>query len=389
MKKILFISHDAQRAGAPILLLRFLRLLKSQNNIHFDILVKHAGPLQSDFEAISEVQLWNKNFKLFNSDTAQHWLFRAGLLAAYQNWQLKQHHKAIIQYIKSKNYDLVVANTIATGDILYAIGPLNCPIVSYIHELQMAFGMFSKPHLIDYQLKNSKAFWVPSRAVANNMTKNWQVPAEKITVLRTVTDATYTAAPAAKVAQLKSQLTIDPDKKIVGVVATLDRRKGNDIFVEVLRLCKNEANLHFVWLGAKIDAPEYGEMQQILKMENLDKLASICTSNPDTAPYFTMFDMLLIPSREDPYPLVTLEAAQYAKPIIAFDEQAGGACDFIEQDCGIIVPYLQTKAMAEAVITLAKNNELRMQLGANAAKKVIERHRPEVGLAQIVSLINA
>jgi len=91
-------------------------------------------------------------------------------------------------------------------------------------------------------------------------------------------------------------------------------------------------------------------------------------------------------SREDPFPLVCLEAASLGKPIVCFDK-AGGMPEFVEDDCGFIVPYLDTEAMAEKIIELIKNPELRQRLGERARKKVKERFDVEVQAPKIFSLI--
>lgn len=53
MKKILFISHDASRSGAPFVLLFFMRWLKQNaGNIQMDILLIEGGPLEEEFKKL-------------------------------------------------------------------------------------------------------------------------------------------------------------------------------------------------------------------------------------------------------------------------------------------------------------------------------------------------
>ena len=71
--------------------------------------------------------------------------------------------------------------------------------------------------------------------------------------------------------------------------------------------------------------------------------------------------------------MVNLEAATLAKPIVCFDG-AGGAKEFVEDDCGFVVPYLNIEAMADRVDELLESPELRRVLGEKAAVKVRQRH---------------
>jgi hypothetical protein len=47
---ILFVSHDATRSGAPIVLLHFLRWFKKNSNRPFAVLLQAGGELVDDFE---------------------------------------------------------------------------------------------------------------------------------------------------------------------------------------------------------------------------------------------------------------------------------------------------------------------------------------------------
>jgi hypothetical protein len=58
MKHILFVSHDANRAGAQILLLRFLKLLKYDKDFTFSILLKSGGIIENEFKEIAKTYLW-------------------------------------------------------------------------------------------------------------------------------------------------------------------------------------------------------------------------------------------------------------------------------------------------------------------------------------------
>ena len=56
-KTVLFISHEASRTGAPILLLTFLTWLKRHTEIPFEIILRQGGEITGDFEALAPVTL--------------------------------------------------------------------------------------------------------------------------------------------------------------------------------------------------------------------------------------------------------------------------------------------------------------------------------------------
>jgi glycosyltransferase involved in cell wall biosynthesis len=83
------------------------------------------------------------------------------------------------------------------------------------------------------------------------------------------------------------------------------------------------------------------------------------------------FIVFALVSWEDPFPLVNLEAASLGKPIVCFDE-AGGSKEFVEEDCGFVVPYLDLDAREDRVVELLHNPELRQRMGSRVARKAQE-----------------
>ena len=53
-KKVLFISHDALRTGAPLFLLNLLKWFGTNSELTFRILLKNGGDLESEFQALAK-----------------------------------------------------------------------------------------------------------------------------------------------------------------------------------------------------------------------------------------------------------------------------------------------------------------------------------------------
>src|SRR5207245_8755034 len=78
-------------------------------------------------------------------------------------------------------------------------------------------------------------------------------------------------------------------------------------------------------------------------------------------------------SREDPFPTVVLEAMEAGLPVVAFAE-AGGIGEILDSASGILVPYLDVKAMADAVRGLLVSRSMRTELGAHGRDRVRDLH---------------
>jgi glycosyltransferase involved in cell wall biosynthesis len=65
-------------------------------------------------------------------------------------------------------------------------------------------------------------------------------------------------------------------------------------------------------------------------------------------------DVFLLPSREDPFPNVVIEALAAGTPVVAFAD-TGGAPEALTDGAGVVVPYLDVDAMAQAAFELMVN----------------------------------
>ena len=92
------------------------------------------------------------------------------------------------------------------------------------------------------------------------------------------------------------------------------------------------------------------------------------------------FDIATLPSRDDPFPLVVLEAMALGKPVVAF--AVGGVPDQIGSG-GVVVEPGDVDAFAAAIVNLVSDRGLRQELGDSARVRVetvysVERFRSAV-----------
>ena len=138
--------------------------------------------------------------------------------------------------------------------------------------------------------------------------------------------------------------------KIIGGVGTIAWYKGTDLFVAVARRIRQllpQQQLRFIWIGEE----EYPEARRLLehdiKRTELEGVVIFPGGAKDPTSFFQSLSLFLLPSREDSWPLVMLEAATAGVPIVCF-QSAGGAEQFVATGGGIAVPYLDVEAMAQA-----------------------------------------
>jgi glycogen(starch) synthase len=95
-------------------------------------------------------------------------------------------------------------------------------------------------------------------------------------------------------------------------------------------------------------------------------------SPDDVYRWYAAADILVVPSRYEPFGMVVLEGMLHGLPIIA--AEVGGPADIIQQGTtGLLFPPRDVVALAAALRHLIKNAEDRSQMGIRAAHEVRRR----------------
>src|SRR4051812_29653672 len=99
--KTVFISHDASRTGAPMVLLHLLRWIRENLDLPFVVVLGRRGPLQAAFEALAPTYVWSGAPSRGPR----------GLLSPVRR-------KTVIRALKRHGCDLIYANSAASAPIL-------------------------------------------------------------------------------------------------------------------------------------------------------------------------------------------------------------------------------------------------------------------------------
>ncbi len=384
-KTILFISHDASRTGAPIILLNFLKWFKANTNIPFQILLKNGGELKSEFEAIAPVIIFDQQ-ESTPENLVTKILNRFGLYRKKK----QDHANNIKQKLIRDNINLIYANTVVNGEVLEFLADLKCPVISHVHELEMAIQYYAGSGGFEKVKRYTSSYIAVSKAVKKNLIKKHHIPEEKIQlVYEFIPIKTHSEDNnSQKQRVIFEQLGITQKAKIICGGGTTDWRKGSDLFVQLaLAVSKRYVEtVHFLWIGGQTDNIQLERLFYDVKNIGLEKYIHFLGIQPNPLDYFAACDVFALVSREDPFPLVCLEAASLGKPIVCFDN-AGGEKEFVEDDCGFVVPYLDIQTMADKVIYLLENQDLREKMGSSARQKVKEKHSVQLIGQQITQVI--
>lgn len=382
-KRILFISHDSSRTGAPIMLLHLLSWLKTHTNFDIDILIQHEVNLNHKFESIAPTYtLIKKHSKIVNRLLKSSVWFRKLYLHSPRIRRLRK--KLILQ-----KYELVYVNTLAVITALEWLNFENIKLITHVHELEDAIQRYIKVSNFKKIEKKTTAFIAASRAVEHNLINKHDISKDKIKVVHEFIDVKAVINTVMPELSLK-KLQIPNNSFIVGGSGVLLSRKGYDLFVELahkINILHPELPIYFIWVGGLKRSKEYRELVKQINQKNLSRKIKLITEVDNPFVFYQLFDVLAMVSREDPYPLVNLEVAALGKPILCF-ENSGGSHEFVESDAGFVVPYLDIDEMYNKIIELYNNQSLKEELGNKALEKVNSRHNIHIGSKMILDIIN-
>lgn len=353
MQKILFISHDASRTGAPILLLNLVKLVLDYQQFQVNFLLKNGGILETEFKEMAPT------YQLYKNKVSKIERFTRKI---FKTKSLLDNKEFLAQY------DFIISNTITNGDVLEKIR-LNYSgkIISYIHELEIASKTYTTSIGIEKVIKNSDTFWVPSLLVKDFLCQNFNLSDSHIVEIPYYIESKKKSI---------SDSNQSDNTFIVGGCGTIDWRKGPDLFLQVARnlfLQRPDAAVVFQWKGAN-EGMDLTRLEYQIKKANLEGKVLFETASSNLDLFFERIDLFLLTSREDPYPLVILEAAQFAKPSICFDEVCGSKDFIINSGGGDVVPFLDISTLVDVILSFYDNPMKVKEKGENAKNKLMSTH---------------
>ena len=162
----------------------------------------------------------------------------------------------------------------------------------------------------------------------------------------------------------------EPNAKLVIFVGRLIEEKGGGIFVaSAVEVAQKHSDVNFLMAG---QGPLYGVLKAKIEKEGLAARIKLLGWVQDVAKYVKAADIFVLPTYYiEGLPVSILEAMSCGKACIV--TQHRGCEDAIEDGVsGFCVPVKNVGAVVEKLDLLLDNNELRLDMGRQARKRVEE-----------------
>lgn len=354
---LLVLVHDSSQTGAPLLGLAMVQELAQRYNLI--IWAGQPGPLSADIESVAFLVGYR---------------FRDPLDCEFLLRDLLEHYPI----------EGAIANSVETSPVHRALLACDIPSIGLIHE----FATYTLPvGRLSASVSYLDRCIFPADMVKNSALQElesiWGGRADHFVVqpqghLPPELWSSDFAFRGEDDAYAQQQITERlKGRKVVLGAGYFQIRKGVDLFIEVARQARDmrpDDPVHFLWIGDGF-APTRDLHYSVWLQDAIDKcgLKDVVTfidgqKSIDWA--FELSDIFLLSSRLDPFPNVVVDAMAASVPVVCFEDTTGCA-EFMRRTgaAGAVVPYLDTRAAAAAILSLTEQEHHK-----NDSAKIVAAH---------------
>src|SRR5258706_8756704 len=174
-----------------------------------------------------------------------------------------------------------------------------------------------------------------------------------------------------------------PNRITFGFAARMEELKGPMVLIEAFAAAYQQCgNISLNIAGDGSQRQKIAARAKALDVASRYRYHGVYTHPEECRAFMESLDVFVMPSFTEGTPNSVVEAMACGKPIIASD--VGGIPDMIGADSGVLVPAGDMGALADAMLRLAQDPELRRTMGAAAKERYQKLFSPGVVIPLMV-----
>jgi glycosyltransferase involved in cell wall biosynthesis len=386
MKTLLFVTTEPSLSGAPVYLLKHLKLIKDRYNTEIIVLFMYKnGALVEQFNKVATVYYWED-------------ILSGGLSS---NFLTKYIYKKVIKKIEPISYFLfrmffafklskctfssiiVNSSTIDKKAIFYLKKVTSVPVITIVHEGEKLLKIFNQDGIVEANLANSDHIIAVSEYLKKVLLDLYTIKKEITVITGAINDHQQVQIDDSLILDYK----IPENAQVVMSSGWLSWHKGSDFFIQTaIKITKSHANVHFCWLGDAATDVDNEQFKFDISKAGLENRVHHIPSTHAPLSYFKRADVFLMLSRNESFSLVTVEACSLKKPVLCF-EKSGGPCEILNYDTNLVTPYGDIDLLCEKLVGLLESDEKRRQIGQALYDRVMSNYTLEKTASQLQNLI--
>jgi glycosyltransferase involved in cell wall biosynthesis len=370
LKNILFTNVGADLYGADYVLLSLIKSL-DKNRFRSFVLLPYDGPL------LEELQKVGAEVEVRNLPVLRRGIFSPKGIFLFA-WQMLASIVFLLGFSKKNKIDIFHTNTASLWSPAFASWILRKPHIWQIMEL------VEKPRLVRVLMAkitgsfSTRVFCI-SDAVRNHFLEDNKGKDEKFTTLYHGVDLNDYDPARANGKAIREKLAIPEESLLVLYAGRFSEWKGQDVLASAIQHLSadkdlNPLNLKFVFLGSCFQGYEHCKEDLERSMQNLVEKGSVFIHGfqrnlPD---WMAASDIFVLPSKR-PEPNATVLIAAMAMGLPCIGTRIGGTIETIQdQKTGLLVEPDSPQDLADSILCLAKNPEMRKDMGRSGRARALE-----------------
>lgn len=344
---LVMVLHETEVGGAPHVLKQFAQWVRDHTRFGVRLVSLTGGNLRDSFAQVGPL--------LVLSDLPEE--SRIGVLKDWLGPDVRG----------------VFLNSIASGKFLRYMPP-DLPTIAFVHELPQVLELF--PEEVALVRNTVQRVICGGPEVTRALHERYDFAQDMLVSAHSFIEALPKEAdPAERRTTARKALGVADDRILVMGCGVLHWRKSPETFIAVAEnILARGIDAEFVWLGG---GPDHAACEALVAEKGLEGRVRFTGYEPTVADKLAAGDIFVLSSKEDPFPLVALYAAQSGMPIVCFQD-AGGIVGFVAQGSGSAVAYMDDAAMADAVANYALDSKRRAAAGMVGRAQVARAHTIDV-----------
>ncbi|MFA6568246.1 MAG: glycosyltransferase [Victivallales bacterium] len=394
MKKILFVHHTPEFVGSARSL---FYLLKELDRIKYDPVVSlvYDGPVRKKYEDLG-IKVYHVPFTPIWEAPSPYWY---NIKNKLMNWFAFLPNRRFGKFLDTIKPDIVHLNDTACLSAGIAANRCGIPVVTHVrsvHRLKPALLQMRSMLLVKAIEK------ISSRIIAIGEEYAIQFGnSKKVEVVYNSLDFPAIEKAVGTGVKFRDEYKLGKEDILIGMVGTLTRHKGAWDFIKACGMAhrnSTDSKLRFIIVGNipgenilnrfKKNTGIIGlrhPYEHALKLAESNGIADrlfIVGHRQDIYSVMDAFDVVVFPTRLDATGRPILEAAAMGKPSIA-SVPTKDTKVLIDGVTGLIVPPENPRALADAIVKLAENQELRGSMGKAGFELSRKNFDPRINIGKV------
>ncbi len=288
--------------------------------------------------------------------------------------------KAVAKLFSENEIDIVVFRDNRDLDFLVWVKFFSSKKIKLVYHQAMQIGVSKKDFLHTLRFKKIDAWVSTLDYMKAQVLSQTHFPKSKLHVIPLGTKIQESFALDRD--EAREFLFLPHDKFIIGVVGRLDEKKGQLDMIEALPLLSESAkDIHLVIVGdsTKNESDHYERLLHRRVFElGFDNRVTFLSHQKTMNKLYKAFDLVVVPSWEETFGTVTIEAMASRIPVIG--SNTAGTAEILSENQFLFEPK-NSKSLSKTLLNVLKNDELRNEWANKLQQKFSERYSMKASIA--------